>query len=259
MDKTISSASEAIADISAGSTLAVGGFGMCGVPTVLIEALREARIGGLEVVSNNCGAHGWGLATLLEDGLIRRVVASYFGTNEDFARRYLTGALEVEITPQGTLAERLRAGGAGIPAFFTPTGVGTVVAEGGMPWKYAADGSIAIPSPAKEAREFEVDGVRQRAVLEQGIRTDYALVRAARGDRHGNLVFHGTAMNFNPLCAMAGRVTIAEVEELVEPGELSPDDVHLPGIFVQRVVPLTPEQAAAKEVEFRTIREEPAA
>lgn len=255
MDKTIATATDAVADIPAGSSIAVGGFGMCGVPTVLIEALRETGADGLEIVSNNCGAQGWGLASLLLDRRIRRVIASYFGTNEDFAQQYLQGLLEVEITPQGTLAERLRAGGAGIPAFYTPTGYGTVVSEGGMPWRYAADGSVDVSSPPKEVRRFEDGGTEDDFVLERAIRTDYALVRAARGDRLGNLVFHGTAMNFNPLCAMAGRITIAEVEELVEPGELSPDQVHLPGIFVQRVIALTEDQAAAKQVEFRTVRE----
>jgi 3-oxoacid CoA-transferase subunit A len=256
MDKTVDSVAEAISPIVSGASVAVGGFGMCGVPTVLIEGLHAAGTRDLEIVSNNCGAQGWGLAMLLADRRIRRVIASYFGTNEDFARQYLDGELEVELTPQGTLAERLRAGGAGIRAFFTPTGVGTVVSEGGMPWRYAPDGSVAVASRPKETRTFDVDGRDQSFVLEHAIRTDFALVRAARGDRHGNLVFHGTAMNFNPLCAMAGRHTIAEVEELVEPGKLHPDEVHLPGIFVDKVLPLTPDQAATKRVEFQTIRQE---
>lgn len=259
MDKSILDSGAVIAGITSGSSIAVGGFGMCGVPTVLIEALRASGASDLEIVSNNCGAQGWGLATLLSDGRIRRVIASYFGTNEDFAEQYLSGRLEVEITPQGTLAERLRAGGAGIPAFFTPTGVGTVVADGGMPWRYAGDGSVERESPPKETRLFEVDGEPRVAVLEQAIRTDFALVRAARGDRHGNLQFHGTAMNFNPLCAMAGRITLAEVEELVEPGVLSPDDIHVPGIFVQAVLPLTAAQAAEKRVEFMTMKTDLAA
>ncbi|VEG52646.1 3-oxoacid CoA-transferase, A subunit [Mycolicibacterium aurum] len=256
MDKTISDAALAICAIHSGSSIAVGGFGMCGVPLVLINALRAAGVDKLEIVSNNCGAQGWGLAKLLADRRIRRVIASFFGTNEDFARQYLDGHLEVEITPQGTLAERLRAGGAGIPAFFTPTGVGTVVAEGGMPWRYRRDGSVAVASPAKEVRSFDIDGGVASFVLERAIRTDFALVRAMRGDRHGNLIFHGTAMNFNPLCAMAGRITIAEVEDLCEPGELAPDEIHLPGVYVDHVVELTPEQAAEKPVEFRMIREE---
>lgn len=171
------------------------------------------------------------------------------GENKEFARQYLSGELEVELTPQGTLAERLRAGGAGIPAFYTPAGVGTQVAEGGLPWRYAHDGTVAVASPPKETRDFS----GRTYLLEHGIATDFALVRAWRGDRHGNLVFRRAAANFNPLAAMAGRVTIAEVEELVEPGELAPDEVHLPGIYVQRVVELTPEQAADKHIEKRTV------
>lgn len=256
MDKTVVTVAEAIAPIASGASLAVGGFGMCGVPTVLIEALRQAGVGDLEIVSNNCGAQGWGLAALLAERRIRRVIASYFGTNEDFARQYLDGELEVELTPQGTLAERLRAGGAGIAAFFTPTGAGTVVADGGMPWRYAPDGGVAVASPPKETRSFDSDAGPRTYVLERAIKTDFAFVRARRGDRHGNLVFHGTAMNFNPLCAMAGRHTVAEVEELVEPGELHPDEIHLPGVFVHAVLPLTADQAATKQVEFRTVREE---
>jgi 3-oxoacid CoA-transferase subunit A len=161
----------------------------------------------------------------------------------------------VELTPQGTLAERLRAGGTGVPAFFTATGVGTQVAEGGLPWKYDADGNVEVASPAKEVRTFETAEGPREFVLERALVADFGLVRAARGDRHGNLVFNKSARNFNPLCAMAGRVTIAEVEELVEPGDLDPDEIHLPGVFVQRVVPLTRAQATDKRIEKRTIRE----
>ncbi|KOV21855.1 CoA transferase subunit A [Streptomyces caelestis] len=249
MDKVVASAAEAVADVPDGASLAVGGFGLSGVPNVLIQALYERGADGLSVVSNNCGAMESGLAVLLAAGRIARVTGSYIGANKEFARQYLTGELEVELIPQGTLAERLRAGGAGIPAFYTPAGVGTQVAEGGLPWRYDGSGGVALASPAKEVREF--DGTRY--VLERGIRTDYALVRAARGDRHGNLVFNKSARNFNPLAAMAGRVTVAEVEELVEPGALDPDAVHLPGVFVQRVVALTPEQAADKRIERRTV------
>ncbi|GAA3504807.1 CoA transferase subunit A [Streptomyces prasinosporus] len=249
MDKVVASAADAVADVPDGASLAVGGFGLSGVPDVLIRALHERGVGGLSVVSNNCGALESGLAVLLAAGRIARVTGSYIGANKEFARQYLAGELEVELIPQGTLAERLRAGGAGIPAFYTPAGVGTQVAEGGLPWRYDGSGGVALASPAKEVREF--GGTRY--VLEHGIRTDYALVRAARGDRHGNLVFRRSARNFNPLAAMAGRVTVAEVEELVEPGALDPDAVHLPGIFVQRVVALTPEQAADKRVERRTV------
>jgi 3-oxoacid CoA-transferase subunit A len=179
------------------------------------------------------------------------MVSSYVGENKEFERQYLSGELEVELTPQGTLAERLRAGGSGIPGFFTATGVGTQVAEGGLPWRYAADGSVAVASPAKEVREFR----GQRFVLEEAIVADFALVRAWKGDRHGNLVYRRSAMNFNPLCAISGRLTIAEVEELVEPGEIDPSHVHTPGVFVQRVVALTPEQAADKRIEKRTTKE----
>ncbi|MEW2359301.1 CoA transferase subunit A [Spirillospora sp. NPDC029432] len=248
MDKVVASAAEAVADIGGGASLAVGGFGLCGVPAVLIGALYERGSGDLRVVSNNCGLDGRGLGRLLAAGRIARVMGSYVGDNKEFARQYLAGELEVELMPQGTLAERMRAGGAGIPAFYTPAGVGTMVAEGGMPWRYAPGGGVAVASPAKEVREF--GGAEY--VLEEGITTDFALVRAAKGDRHGNLVFDKAARNFNPLCAMAGRITLAEVEELVEPGEIDPDAVHLPGVFVQRVVELTPEQAADRPIEKRT-------
>jgi 3-oxoacid CoA-transferase subunit A len=258
VDKVVTSAGEAVADIAPGSTLAVGGFGLCGIPSVLIEAVLEAAIGDLEVVSNNCGVVGWGLGRLLDAKLIRRMVSSYVGENKEFERQYLSGELEVELTPQGTLAERMRAGGSGIPAFYTATGVGTQVADGGLPWRYRADGSIAIRSPAKEVREFETADGTRRFVLEQAIVADFGLVRAWRGDRHGNLVFRRSARNFNPLAAMCGRVTIAEVEELVEPGQLDPDEVHTPGVYVQRVVALTAEQAAEKRIERRTLRTVPA-
>ncbi|MGW5733772.1 CoA transferase subunit A [Streptomyces sp. NPDC055261] len=249
MDKVVASAADAVADVGDGASLAVGGFGLSGVPGVLIGALYEAGVSDLRVVSNNCGAMESGLAVLLSAGRIARVTGSYIGGNKEFARQYLGGELEVEMIPQGTLAERLRAGGCGIPAFYTPAGVGTQVADGGLPWRYDGTGGVALASPAKEVREF--DG--REYVLEHGIRTDYALVRAARGDRHGNLVFNKSTRNFNPLAAMAGRITIAEVEELVEPGAIDPDAVHLPGIYVQRVVGLTPEQAADKGIERRTV------
>ncbi|MFI6349031.1 CoA transferase subunit A [Streptomyces sp. NPDC050560] len=249
MDKVVAGAAEAVADVGDGASLAVGGFGLSGVPNTLIQALHARGVTDLRVVSNNCGAMETGLAVLLAAGRIARVTGSYIGANKEFARQYLAGELEVEMIPQGTLAERLRAGGAGIPAFYTPAGVGTQVADGGLPWRYDGAGGVALPSPPKEVREF--DGVPY--VLEHGIRTDFALVRAARGDRHGNLVFAKASRNFNPLAAMAGRVTVAEVEELVEPGALDPDAVHLPGIFVQRVVPLTPEQARDKLIEKRTV------
>ncbi len=234
MDKVVADPAEAVADIPDGASITVGGFGLCGIPHVLISALLAQGAKALETVSNNCGVDGWGLGVLLDNRRIRRTTGSYVGENKEFERQYLSGELEVELVPQGTLAERLRAGGAGIAAFFTPSGVGTQVADGGLPWRYAADGSIAIASPKKETRSFN----GRDYVLEEGIVCDYALVRASRGDRHGNLVYEKSTRNFNPLCAAAGRITIAEVEELVEPGEIDPRDVHTPGIFVQRVVPV---------------------
>ncbi|WP_316770343.1 CoA transferase subunit A [Streptomyces sasae] len=249
MDKVVATALGAVSDVPDGASLAVGGFGLSGVPNVLIQALFDRGVSGLSVVSNNCGAMESGLAMLLAAGRIGRVTGSYVGANKEFVRQYLAGELEVELIPQGTLAERMRADGAGIPAFYTPAGVGTQVADGGLPWRYDGSGGVALASPPKEVRAF--GGVAY--VLEHGIRTDFALVRAAKGDRHGNLVFSRSARNFNPLAAMAGRVTVAEVEELVEPGALDPDPVHVPGIFVQRVVALTPEQVADKKIERRTV------
>ncbi|UAL29942.1 CoA transferase subunit A [Nocardioides rotundus] len=254
MDKTVTTAREAVVDVRSGSTIAVGGFGLCGIPSVLIEALLEQGAERLEAVSNNCGVDDAGLGQLLAARRIRRMVSSYVGENKEFARQYLQGELEVELTPQGTLAERMRAGGSGIPAFFTPTGVGTQIAEGGLPWKYDSEGSVEVASPAKEVRTFETDDGLKEFVLEQAIVADFGLVRAWKGDRHGNLIFRQTARNFNPLAAMCGRVTIAEVEHLVEPGEIDPAEVHTPGVFVHRVVPLTPEQAKDKRIEKRTVR-----
>ncbi|MFI9381064.1 CoA transferase subunit A [Kutzneria sp. NPDC052558] len=248
MDKVRPSAADAVSDLPAGATLAVGGFGLCGIPSDLIGAVHDLGVDDLRVVSNNCGVDDWGLGVLLHDRRISRMTSSYVGENKEFARQYLSGELEVELVPQGTLAERLRAGGCGIPAFFTPAGGGTQIAEGGLPWRYAPDGGVAVASPPKETRVFD----SREYVLEEAITTDFALVRAAKGDRHGNLVFTKSAMNFNPLCAMAGRVTVAEVEELVEPGELDPEHVHLPGIFVQRVVLVT---NSDKRIERRTVRE----
>lgn len=251
VDKVVARAADAIADISRGSSLGVGGFGLCGVPGVLIDALLARGTGELRVVSNNCGVDDGGLGLLLRRGLISRMTSSYVGENKEFARQYLSGELEVELVPQGTLAERLRAGGSGIPAFYTPAGVGTAIADGGLAWRHGADGSVAVASPPRERRTF---GGREH-LLEEAITTDFALVRAAVGDRHGNLRFHASARNFNPLVAMAGRVTVAEVEELVEPGELGPDEIQLPGIFVQRVVPVRAgDPAAGKRVERRTVR-----
>ncbi|MBV8149485.1 MAG: CoA transferase subunit A [Candidatus Eremiobacteraeota bacterium] len=247
MDKVYASCADAVADIPSGASLAVGGFGLCGIPHNLIEALLEQGATNLVTVSNNCGVDGWGLGILLDQHRIRRTTGSYVGENKEFERQYLQGELEVELCPQGTLAERLRAGGCGIAAFYTPAGDGTLIADGGLPWKHNADGSVALASPKKETRVF--DG--REYVLEEGIVCDYALVRASTGDRAGNLIFHEATRNFNPLCAMAGRVTIAEVEELVETGTLAPENVHLPGIFVQRIVHAGPQ---GKRIERVTIR-----
>ena len=249
MDKVVESAAVAVADVPDGASIAVGGFGLCGIPSVLIAALFDLGVSSLSTVSNNCGVDGWGLGVLLSAKRIARTTSSYVGENKEFERQFLSGELEVELLPQGSLAERLRAGGSGIPAFYTPAGVGTQVADGGLPLRYAADGSVVLASPAKETRDF--DG--QDYVLERGIVTDFALVRASVGDRHGNLIFDKSTRNFNPLVAMAGRITIAEVEQLVEPGELDPQTIHTPGVYVQRVVALSSEQAADKRIERRTI------
>jgi 3-oxoacid CoA-transferase subunit A len=257
MDKTYPSAAVAVADIGDGASLAVGGFGLVGVPIVLIRALVARGTRDLRVVSNNCGVDGWGLGELLEAGRISRVIASYIGENREFARRYLGGELEVELTPQGSLAERMRAGGTGIPAFYTPSGVGTMVSEGGLPWRYGADGSVVVKSPKKETRTFGVFGEEQEYVLEEAIVTDFALVRAKTGDTHGNLVFEKSARNFNPAAGMAGRITIAEVDELVPAGSIDPDDVHLPGIYVHRIVQLSAADAADLPIEKTTVRPKP--
>lgn len=246
--KVVGSAAEAVADIASGATLAVGGFGLCGVPVDLIDAVVASGATDLSVVSNNCGVDGWGLGLLLDHHRVARVTGSYVGENREFARQFLAGELEVELIPQGTLAERLRAGGCGIPAFYTPAGVGTLIEEGGLPWRYAEDGTVSLASPPREVREF--DG--RRYVLERSLRTDFSLVRATRGDTLGNLCFDKSTRNFNPLCAMAGRVAIAEVEEIVPAGTLDPGAVHLPGIFVHRMV--AADLSREKPIEKHTVR-----
>lgn len=215
MNKVVTNAQEALADIVADhQTLAVGGFGLCGIPEALIEALKNTGVTGLTCISNNAGVDDFGLGKLLQTKQIKKMISSYVGENKEFERQYLNGELEVELTPQGTLAEKLRAGGAGIPAFYTQTGVGTLVAEG------------------KEVREFE----GKEFILEKSLTADVALVKAYKADKAGNLVFRKTARNFNPECAMAGKITVVEVEQIVEIGELDPDDIHLPGIYVNRIV-----------------------
>jgi 3-oxoacid CoA-transferase subunit A len=228
INKVVATADDAVRDVRDGALLVVGGFGLCGIPENLIQALVRRNVRNLTCVSNNAGVDDWGLGLLLQTKQIRKMVSSYVGENAEFERQFLAGELEVEFVPQGTLAERMRAGGAGIPAFFTPAGYGTVVAEG------------------KETREF--DG--KMYVMERGMVGDFSLVAAWRGDRLGNLVYRKSARNFNPMAATAGRVCVAEVEELVEVGQLDPDHVHTPGIFVHRVV-VAPRK---KRIEQRTVR-----
>jgi 3-oxoacid CoA-transferase subunit A len=236
VDKVLSDARDAVSDIGDGASIAVGGFGTAGVPWGLIDAVLARGSRRLTIVTNNCGINGVGLATLLREHRIERVIASYIGQNHIFAGQYMSGEIEVELTPQGTLAERLRAGGAGIAAFYTPTGVDTPVADGGIPTRYGSGGAVVAESRSKEVRTFDLGGRPRRYVLEEAIVTDFALVRATVADRHGNATFHAAARNFNPDVAMAGRTTIVEAERIVEPGDLDPDFVHLPGIFVDRVV-----------------------
>jgi 3-oxoacid CoA-transferase subunit A len=247
MNKVVASALDAVRDIPEGATILAGGFGLCGIPEMTIRALREQGTKNLTVVSNNCGIDDFGLGILLRNRQIKKMVSSYVGENKEFERQYLSGELEVELTPQGTLAERIRAGGAGIPAFYTATGAGTAISDGGLPLRYAADGSVAKLSQKKETREF---GGRTY-VLEPAITGDFALVKAWRADRFGNLVYRHTAMNFNPMMATAAKVTIAEVEELVDVGQIDPDHVHTPGIYVQRVVV---GKGYEKRIERRTTR-----
>ncbi len=228
MGKVMTSFQKAVSDIQDGATLIVGGFGLCGIPEFSIQALREQGTKDLTVVSNNCGVDDWGLGLLLANRQIKKMVSSYVGENKIFEQQYLSGELEVELTPQGTLAERMRAGGAGIPGFYTVTGIGTPIADG------------------KEFKEF--DG--KTYLLERGIVGDFALVKAWKADTLGNLIYRKTSRNFNPLAAMAGKITIAEVEEIVEAGELDPDAIHTPGIFVQRILVGTNYQ---KRIERRTV------
>jgi 3-oxoacid CoA-transferase subunit A len=230
MNKVYPSAAKALEDVvKDGQVFAVGGFGLCGIPEALIGALRDTGVKNITCISNNAGVDGFGLGLLLETRQIKKMISSYVGENKEFERQFLAGELELEFTPQGTLAEKLRAGGSGIPAFFTRTGFGTIVADG------------------KETREFDGDSY----VMERSLTADVALVKAWKADKAGNLIFRRTARNFNPLCAMAGRVTVAEVEEIVETGSLDPDAIHTPGIFVQRLVlNANPE----KRIEQRIVR-----
>ncbi|MFV3333128.1 CoA transferase subunit A [Pseudomonas sp. NY15437] len=228
LDKRVGSYEEALAGLTDDMTVLAGGFGICGIPENLIAQIRKLGVKGLTVVSNNCGIDGFGLGVLLEDRQIRKMIASYVGENALFEQQLLSGELEVELTPQGTLAEKLRAGGAGIPAFFTATGYGTPVAEG------------------KEVREF--DG--RHYVMERAITGDFAIVKGWKADHYGNVIYRHTAQNFNPVVATAGRITVVEVEEIVEPGELDPTQIHTPGIYVDRIIQGTFE----KRIEKRTTR-----
>jgi 3-oxoacid CoA-transferase subunit A len=234
MKKVYPSATAALADVvQDGQVVAVGGFGLCGIPEALIAALRDSGVKNLTCVSNNAGVDGFGLGLLLQTRQIKKMISSYVGENKEFERQYLSGELELEFTPQGTLAERMRAGGAGIPAFFSRAGVGTIVAEG------------------KPTQVFDGVWGGKEYVMERSIRADISLVKAWKADKQGNLIYRKTARNFNPVVAMCGKVTVAEVEEIVENGELDPDNVHTPGVFVQRVVlNTTPE----KRIENRTVR-----
>jgi 3-oxoacid CoA-transferase subunit A len=229
LNKEVKNAEEAISGISSGMTLMVGGFGLCGIPENSIQALKNSGINELIIISNNCGIDDFGLGILLQNKQIKKMVSSYVGENKTFEKQFLDGSLEVELVPQGTLAEKIRAGGAGIPAFYTPTGVGTIIAEG------------------KEIKVFE----GRTYILEHSLKSDYAIVKAWKGDKAGNLVYRKTARNFNPMMATAGKITIAEVEELLEIGELDPDQIHTPGIYVKRIFQ---GQNYEKRIERRTVR-----
>ncbi|KAJ8732784.1 hypothetical protein PYW07_015383 [Mythimna separata] len=243
-NKIYESPSEAVSDIQDGSKLLVGGFGLCGIPENLIVAVNNKRVTGLTVVSNNAGVEDFGLGILLKSKQVKRMISSYVGENAEFERQFLTGELEVELTPQGTLAERIRAGGAGIPAFFTPTGFGTLIHEGGSPIKYTKEGKIDIPSAARHVQQFN----GKNYIMEEAITGDFALVKAWKADRHGNLIFRKSARNFNPAMCRAARITIAEVEEIVD--EIDPDFVHVPSIYVHRVIR---GEKYEKRIERRTI------
>lgn len=229
MNKVVKNAEEAIADIQDNAVIMLGGFGLCGIPENCITALVNKGIKGLTCISNNAGVDDFGIGLMLKTRQVKKMISSYVGENAEFESQLLSGELEVELTPQGTLAERIRAAGSGIPAFFTPTGYGTEIANG------------------KEVRDF--DG--RMYVMEKALHADFAIVKAWKGDKHGNLIFKGTARNFNPMMAQAGKITIAEVEELVEPGELDPNYIHVPGVYVQRIF-----QGAdyEKRIEQRTVR-----
>ncbi len=244
LNKVIASVEEAVADIPDGSSIAVGGFGLVGIPAQLIAALRSQGASELTIISNNLGTDDFGLGLLLKDHRIARSIGSYLGTNKEYARQYLEGELTVEFTPQGTLAERMRAGGAGIPAFYTKAGVGTPLADGDIPTRYNPDGTIAETSEPKETREFN----GELYVMEEALTPDFAFVHAARADRFGNLAFNKTAQNFNPDAAKSADITIVQAEQLVE--AVPPAEVDVPGIYVDRVVEVGKQETG---IEFRTV------
>jgi 3-oxoacid CoA-transferase subunit A len=248
MDKICHQMKEPFTGVTDGVTILVGGFGLCGIPESSIRELAGLGIRDLTIISNNCGVDDFGLGIMLRNRQIKKMISSYVGENREFERQYLTGELELELCPQGTLAERIRAGGAGIPAFYTPAGARTAVSEGGLPVEHNPDGTVRRTLPAKEIRNFN----GKDYVLETALTGDFALVKAWKGDRHGNLTYHNAAMNFNPVMATAGRLTIAEVEEIVELGTLDPNHIHTPGIYVHRVFRGGPYE---KRIERRKVRE----
>jgi len=247
MDKIFKSADDAVFDVFDGATLMSGGFGLVGNPENLINALRKKGPKDLIIVSNNCGTTEFGLSILLRNHQIKKMISSYVGENAEFERQYLSGELEVELMPQGTLSEKIRAGGAGIPAFFTPAGVGTGVSEGGLPMRYGPNGEVLKYSPKKEVREYN----GKKYVLEESLRADFAIVKAHTADPFGNLVFNKSARNFNPMMCTAAKTTIVEVERIVGLGELNPDQIHVPGIYVNRIVLC---ENYSKWIENRTVR-----
>jgi 3-oxoacid CoA-transferase/3-oxoacid CoA-transferase subunit A len=247
MNKVVEDINVAIAAINDGAVIMSGGFGLCGNPEHLIQALFDKGVKDLTVISNNCGTTELGLGLLLKHGRIKKMISSYVGENKTFETQYLNGSLEVELIPQGSLAEKIRAGGAGIPAFFTPTGVGTLVAEGGLPMRYDSLGNVIKTSPKKETRQF----FGKDYVLEHALTADFAIIRAKKADRFGNLVFNKTARNFNPIMATAAKVTIVEVEELVDIGELNPDHIHLSGAYVNHIFV---GKSFSKWIEQRTVQ-----
>lgn len=256
--KIVQTAEEALSGLTSGMTLAVGGFGICGNPLVLLKSIVQTDVQDLTVYSNNPGTmigdEHLGLSLLFQSKQVSKFCGSYFGFNKEFERQYFKGEIEVDLIPQGTLAEKLRAGGAGIPAFYTATGVDTARADGGLPVLYDDNGTLARESEPLETRDFDFKGKTQTYVLEEAVVTDFSLLRAWKADPEGNLVFRRTAGNFNADAATCGKVTVVEVENLVETGDLDPDEIDVPGIFVNRILPLTPEQAADKYLERETVR-----